>query len=119
MKLNAIISPALPFPPFKHGEFNNLSYGLSYCFIWNFFDFPTVVIPRVHIISEEDTNPLDYTDHVYFVDSATKSLRSSIVGSESLPCSIQVTTPTYHDEQWLGIAKKIESIINLESLNIS
>ena len=60
--------------------------------MWNLFDYPTVVIPRVHIVNEKDTNPQDYTDLNFGNDSYTKIARENIAGSEGLPIGIQIST---------------------------
>ena len=111
LNLDAIISPVLPFPAFKHGQFNNLVQGATYSSIFNFFDYPTAVIPRVHIVNETDTIPENYVDRNYGVDSYTKAARENIVGAEGLPVGIQISTLTYQDEQCMGVAKQIDSIL--------
>ena len=84
---------------------------MTYSSIFNFFDYPTVVIPRVHIVNETDTIPENYTDHNYGVDSYTKAARENIVGAEGLPVGIQISSFTYQDEQCMGVAKQIDFIL--------
>ena len=59
---DAILSPAFPIPAFKHGDFNKVTTCFYYCSMWNFYDYPTCVIPRVKVIQKEDINPDEYTD---------------------------------------------------------
>ena len=115
MQLDAIISPVMPIPPFPHGYFSKIVTSFFYWAIWNFFDYPTAVIPRVHIVSKEDTDSENYKDP-NFNDSITRSVKEVLAGSEGLPCGIQVTTMTYQDERCLGVAKQIDNI--LHKLNI-
>jgi hypothetical protein len=61
--IDAIISPAFPVPAFKHDEFKNINVCFFHCALWNFFDYPTSLIPRVHIVQPDETNPDDYVDN--------------------------------------------------------
>ena len=90
LNIDGIISPVSSLPPFRHGEFAKVNACFFYCSIWNFFDCPTAVIPRVHIVAKEDTE--NYTDSVHGNDSITRSSRESLRNSEGLPIGIQVTT---------------------------
>lgn len=77
--IDAIISPAFPTPAFKHNEFKNINLGFIHCALWNFYDYPTVLIPRVHIVQPDETNPDDYVDNgcaSFSGDPASKSLPS-------------------------------------------
>jgi len=59
---DSIISPVFPIPAFKHSDFGRIGMSFFYCAIWNFYEFPACVIPRVHIVEPEDTDPNDYID---------------------------------------------------------
>ena len=59
---DAIISPCYPIPAFRHENFKELGTSCFYAALWNFLDFPTFLIPRVHITEAEDTNSDDYID---------------------------------------------------------
>ena len=61
-EFDAILSPCYPIPVLKHGAFNPCSTHAFYPAIWNFYDFPTFLIPRVHLAESEDIKPEDYVD---------------------------------------------------------
>lgn len=81
-----------------------------YFALFNLVDHPSVAIPRLHVVTSDDTNPKDYNDAKYGDDLITKAIRKSLIGSEGLPMGIQVSTLSHQDEKCLGVAKNIDDV---------
>ena len=60
--LDGIISPVFVTPPCNHDEFKKTGFGVVYTALFNIVDYPSLIIPRVHIVEKEDTNPSEYSD---------------------------------------------------------
>lgn len=73
------MSPVFPIPAIKHGDFKTVGSCFSYCAIWNFYDYPTCVIPRVHIVDESDTNPNEYIDTGLRMSDADPNGKESLI----------------------------------------
>lgn len=99
LNLDAIISPVFACAPIKHGEFKDINMCTFYSGLFNLVDHPSAVIPRVHIVNKDDTNPNLYNDLKYGDDSITQGIRKSMIGSEGLPIGIQISTLTHQDER--------------------
>lgn len=109
--LDGIISPVFVTPPCNHDEFKKTGFGVVYTALFNIVDYPSLIIPRVHIVEKEDTNPSEYSDWKYGEDPITKAVRDSLKGSEGLPIGVQVSALTFQDEKCLGLSKVIDKTL--------
>jgi len=112
-KLDAIITPAMPIPAFKHGYGADL--GIASCYNWtaNCANLPAGVLPVTKVKEGEDVYTFEDSKHK---DSITKNCAKSMEGSVGLPVNVQVMSLPWEDEKCLAVMKTIESLIGFKEL---
>lgn len=112
-KLDAIVTPAMPLPAFKHGFGGDL--GLATCYYWpaNCANLPAGVLPVTKVQEGEDVYTSEDSIHK---DSMFKKCQDSIQGSVGMPINVQVFTLPWEDEKCLAVMKAIESKIKFNEL---
>jgi len=101
-KLDALITPVLPFPAIKHGDAELLQGLIGNTFIYNIMGMPAGVVPIRKIREDEQY----YSTR--FKDMAAKKLKSLVDGIKGLPVGVQVATWNFNDEGCLALMKEIE-----------
>ena len=105
-RLDALISPVLPFPAIKHGDAELLSGLIGSTFIYNIMGMPAGVVPIRKIREDEEY----YSSR--FKDMAARKLRNLVDGIKGLPVGVQVACWNYNDEGCLALMKEIEEEFN-------
>jgi len=112
-KLDAIITPAMPLPAFKHGF--GMELGIASCYNWpaNCANLPAGVLPVTKVKEGEDV----YTDKdSKHNDKLTKQCNQAIEGSVGLPVNVQVMSLPWEDEKCLAVMKTIEGLVQFNEL---
>jgi len=112
-KFDAIITPAMPLPAFKHGFGGDLS--LATCYNWpaNCANLPAGVLPVTKVQEGEDVYTSEDSIHK---DSITKKCQEAIKGSVGMPVNVQVMSLPWEDEKCLAVMKAIESKVQFNEL---
>jgi len=106
LKLDAMISPVLPFPAIKHGESEMLAGFVGSTFLNNIVGMPAGVVPIRTIKQDEEVYTTKYSD------MASRILKKTARCTKGLPVGVQVATMTYNDELCLSLMKQIEDAFN-------
>jgi fatty acid amide hydrolase len=107
--LDAIITPALALPAFKHGSGSKLQPAACYLWIANIANLPSGVVPVTKVSIGEDT--YDSEDSIYTNDMLFTCAQDCMKGSIGLPVGVQVMTLPWEDEKCLAIMKTLEDQI--------
>ena len=105
-KLDALISPVLPFPAIKHGDAELLQGLIGNTFIYNIMGMPAGVVPIRKVRIDEEY----YSTR--FKDMAARKLQNLVDGIKGLPVGVQVASWNYNDEGCLALMKEIEDDFN-------
>lgn len=108
--LDAVIHPGLPIPAMQHGISGEFTSAFSYTFIANMLGWPAGVVPVTTVRNEEqhyrmEDIPANQRDPI------AKIAANVMEGSEGLPMSVAVMTPSYRDELCLRVMKEVESVV--------
>lgn len=101
-KIDALISPILPFPAIKHGDAELLQGLIGSTFIYNIMGMPAGVVPIRNIREDEEYYTTKYRD------MAARKLKSIVNGTKGLPVGVQVAAWSFNDEGCLAVMKEIE-----------
>jgi amidase len=96
--IDAIICPAAPYAPPKHGE----KGYFGYTGIYNLLDWPAMSIPVTYVDPVIDNVELDYTASNE-LDQKCRDIWDP-VGSAGLPLGIQLVGQRWQEEKLLGVA---------------
>lgn len=111
-KIDAVISPAFPFPAPCHGKAAKINSGGQYLLLHNILDCPAGVIPNVHKITEEEANS-DYECQFFTPhrDSMTEAIKANLRGSAGMTTGLNIAGLPTEDEEVLGCMKIIEDCL--------
>ncbi len=83
---------------------------VGYTKVFNFVDYPTVVIP-VGFVSKEAAKSMESYQPRNELDEWNKSL-FDLESMDGMPIGVQIVARRLHEEKVLGAAKAIDQIIN-------
>jgi fatty acid amide hydrolase len=109
-KLDALISPVLPFTAIKHGYSELSSSLLGGTLIYNLLGCPAGTVPIRRVQKDEQHYESKVKDVPAFL------VRKNTEGSEGLPVALQIAALPYQDEVCLGVMKEIEECFNYHEL---
>jgi len=112
-KFDAIITPAMPLPAFKHGFGGDLAIATCYYWPANCANLPAGVLPVTKVQEGEDVYTSEDSIHK---DTMFKKCQDAIQGSVGMPVNVQVLTLPWEDEKCLAVMKAIESKIKFHEL---
>ena len=112
-KFDAIVTPAMPLPAFKHGYGGDLGIATCYNWIANCANLPAGVVPVTKVKEGEDVYTAEDCIHQ---DSISKKCQEAIQGSVGMPVNVQVLSLPWEDEKCLAVMKAIESKIKFNEL---
>jgi Asp-tRNA(Asn)/Glu-tRNA(Gln) amidotransferase A subunit family amidase len=101
-RLDAMISPVLPFPAIRHGDAEIIQGLIGNTFIYNVMGMPSGVVPIRNVRTGEEFYETKYND------LAARKIRKVVKETKGLPLTVQVATFNYEDELCLSLMKKIE-----------
>ena len=102
-KLDALITPILPYPAIRHGDAEILQGLIASTFIYNIMGMPAGVVPIRNIKANEEYYTTKYQD------MAARKLKSMMKEIKGLPVGVQIASWNYDDETCLGLMKQIEN----------
>lgn len=108
-KVDAILAPGMSLPALPHGMGANLTPAFSYTLLFNLLHWPAGTVP-VTLVRPDECSYVD--DLVPKHDPWLKSAVKACLGSEGLPCGVQVATLPYEDELCLHVMKRVEQAVN-------
>jgi fatty acid amide hydrolase len=108
--LDAIVHPAMPIPAIQHGLSGKLTASCSYMFLANLLQWPSGALPVTTVRADEahyrrKDMPADQRDII------SRIVAQVMQGSEGMPISVCVMSPSYRDETCLRVMKEIEKTI--------
>ncbi|KAK8085463.1 hypothetical protein PG997_006734 [Apiospora hydei] len=98
--LDVVLAPGATSTAVRHDAFGVPVYTAS----WNVADYPACIIP--YGCSSKELDPTAMKGHAAFDADYTPELQ------DGAPCSIQVITPTFKDEECLHAASIIDKVLN-------
>jgi len=108
-KFDAIITPALALPAFKHNYGSKLLLASCYLWIANITNSPSGVVP-ITKVQEQEAHYRNGTSS-YINDLLFKYSKECMEGSFGLPVAVQVMTLPWEDEKCLRVMNIIENEI--------
>ena len=111
---DAIITPPVALPAFKHGHGSKL-FPAS-CYLWpaNLCDLPAGVVPVTQVMAGEDVYEVE--DSKYKNDVFYKGSQECMNGSVGLPVGVQVLGLPWEEEKCLAVMKAIEDSVDFHKL---
>lgn len=105
LELDALLSPGMGQPAFKHGNANDLVINVAYLTVYNILNMPAGAVPITLVQEGED----DYSTCTPSRDMFDKSAIADLKGAVGMPVGIQVSTLPWEDELCLAVMREVES----------
>lgn len=111
-KVHFILCPVAAVPAFPHGGSKQLAMGMSYQFMFNALNLPSVVLPcgRIRAGPKGSGAEPGYTGGSGQQDEYAAGVRACMEGSEGLPLAVQLVGYPWREEELLNAAEVAEGL---------
>jgi fatty acid amide hydrolase len=108
--LDALIYPAMPIPAVPHGMSKKLTMTASYMFIANLLMWPCGSVP-VTVVGDNEQHYRFKDIPENQRDEMARLTQKVMDHSSGMPLSINIMTPSFHDETCLRVMKEVERVV--------